>query len=400
MRVLLVQSHPVQYAAPLLRRYAREEGLDARVAFLSLRGAAPSVDRDFGVEVAWDVPLLDGYAWTQPPDRAGSVARRLLGSVNPGLWRIVRRGAFDVVVCYGYRAASFWIAAVAAKSAGAKLMWATDATRISPWARGPLHRWKVPVKKVALPAIFGLADAVLAPSTRTVRFLSGIGVPPSRVFIAPFVVDNEFFERGAAAADREAVRADWGVPADGLVALFAGKLAPWKRPGDLLEAAARVPEVFVVFAGDGVLREELAERARHLGLAERVRFQGFVNQSALPATYRAADVLVLPSEFEPFGLVVNEAFASGTPAIVSTACGAVDDLIREGETGFTYPPGDVAALAGHLEALARSPELRERLVRGARDQIGQWGVDQNVEAFTRAVRAVARGGRADPESAS
>ena len=113
------------------------------------------------------------------------------------------------------------------------------------------------------------------------------------------------------------------MPADGIVALFAGKLAPWKRPGDLLEAAARVPRAFVVYAGDGELREQLAERARRLGLADRVRFLGFVNQSALPATYRAADVLVLPSEFEPFGLVVNEAFASGTPAIVSTACGAV-----------------------------------------------------------------------------
>src|SRR4029453_17946394 len=128
----------------------------------------------------------------------------------------------------------------------------------------------------------------------------------------------------------------WDAPKEAFIALFVGKLVEWKRPVDLMHAAALVPDTWVVFAGDGAPRSHLTELAESLGISERVRFLGFVNQTELPAVYRAADVLVLPSAFEPFGLVVNEAFASGTPAIVSDACGCVDDLIVDGETGFSF----------------------------------------------------------------
>ena len=108
-----------------------------------------------------------------------------------------------------------------------------------------------------------------------------------------------------------------GSPSDAPVALFVAKLVPWKRPQDLLKAAARVEGLHVVLAGSGPLRPELEALAAQKDLSGRVHFLGFVNQSQLPAIYAAADFLVLPSEYEPFGVVVNEAFASGRTAIVS-----------------------------------------------------------------------------------
>src|SRR5207248_580451 len=109
---------------------------------------------------------------------------------------------------------------------------------------------------------------------------------------------------------------------------------PWKRPDDVLSALAQLdsPNAWLVYAGDGQMRADLAALARELGVSERVKFMGFVNQSQLPETYRAADILVLPSEYEPFGLVVNEAMACGLPAIVSDQVGARFDLVRHGET--------------------------------------------------------------------
>jgi glycosyltransferase involved in cell wall biosynthesis len=390
LRVLLVASHPVQYAAPLYRRYEQDERIDVTVAYCSMRGSEVSEDRDLGVTFAWDVPLLEGYRWIHPPDRSGSALKSVLGSANPGLWAKIREGAFDVVVCYGYRSASFWIAAAAARASGARLVWMTDATQLAPRGTGPLDRWKSPVKRLVLPRLFRTGDGVLVPSSRSVAFISSLGVDPSRVFMAPYVVDNEHFERGAAAADPATVRTRWGLPEDAFVAIFVGKLVQWKRPGDLLDAAARLPEVSVVFAGDGVLRTQLERRAACLDMTERVRFLGFVNQSSLPATYRASDVLVLPSEYEPFGLVVNEAFASGIPAIASSACGATGDLVRDNETGFTYPCGDVPALAERLSRLASDFGLRDRLADGARRRISQWGPEQNAEAFARTLLQLMR----------
>jgi len=388
LRILLVLTHPVQYASPLFRRYAHDPGLDVTVAYFSLAGAERAFDPDFGVAVEWDVPLLDGYRWIHPPARGGKVLRTAVGWWNPGVWRLVRRGRFDVVVCYGYRAASFWIAALAARISGAKLVWATDATRLEPRADGALVRAKAPVKRVMVPALLSTGDAVLAPSSRTVAFLNGLGLSRSRVFMTPFVVDNAFFERRAREADPAAVREGWDVPLDAFVSLFSGKLVPWKRPQDLLGAIARLDGGYAVFAGDGPLRDDLAIRAERLGVADRVRFLGFVNQSALPGTYAAADILVLPSEFEPFGLVVNEAFASGTPAIVSSACGVVDDLIRDNETGFAYPCGDVTTLSALIEGLAESRERRDALARGARSRVDAWDVEANAFAFSRAMHRI------------
>jgi glycosyltransferase involved in cell wall biosynthesis len=284
-----------------------------------------------------------------------------------------------VVVCYGYRTASFLIAAAAAKATGSALVLTTDAHQLSP-REG--DSWKVPVKRAILPRVFRMADAVLAPSTRTVRFLGSLGVPSDRVFLTPFAVDNMFFSEASRAADRSATRLEWGVPPEAPVALFVGKLVTWKRPGDLLEAAAQVDRMHVVYAGDGPLKRSLEARADELGMLPRAHFLGFVNQQQLPPIYAGADFLVLPSDHEPFGLVINEAFACGRPAVVSEACGAAGDLVVDGETGFIVPTGDIRALADRLRALADDRELVETMGLKASLQIDRWGPRENAEAFS------------------
>jgi glycosyltransferase involved in cell wall biosynthesis len=222
--------------------------------------------------------------------------------------------------------------------------------------------------------------------------LESLGLPSGRIFLTPYVVDNDFFARGAAAADRAAVRARWDVPAGAFVALFVGKLVRWKRPLDLVEALAMIPDerVRAVFVGEGELREGLCARARELGIAHRTHFVGFQNQTALPAAYAASDVLVLPFAHEPFGLVVNEAFCCGIPAIVSEACGAAGDLVRDGETGYVIPVGDVGALATRLKELAADAAVRARLAAHARARMEAWSPEANADAFAKACQVLAQ----------
>lgn len=387
VKVLLVSSHPVQYAAPLYRLYARDPRLDMTVAYCSLQGAEPGVDPEFGVEVVWDVPLLEGYRWVHPPNRSPRPGLRgFFGLVNPGLARIIWRERPDIVVCYGWWAASFWIAALTAKLAGAKLVFTTDAHTLQP--REGL-RAKAALKRVLLPLFFRLADAAFGPSSRTLALLRSLGVREERLFLTHYVVDNRFFQAGAAAACRIEVRWRWNLPEEAFVVLFVGKLVPWKRPADVLEAVARVPGVFAVLAGEGPLRATLESRAASSDLAGRVRFLGFVNQRALPEVYAASDVLVLTSEYEAFGLVVNEAFCCGLPAIVTEACGAAGDLVRDGETGYIVPVGDVDALADRLRRLASDPELLKTMGEKARARIREWGPEQNARAFAEACLTLA-----------
>src|SRR5207249_1220882 len=98
-RVLLIASHPVQYHAPVFRLMAQNPRLEIQVAYCSLHGAEAALDRDFGVELAWDIPLLEGYPWVHIPHLSRRARPgQFLGLINPGLWKLISSGKYDAVV--------------------------------------------------------------------------------------------------------------------------------------------------------------------------------------------------------------------------------------------------------------------------------------------------------------
>src|SRR6266852_9013044 len=111
-RVVFVCSHPVQYMAQVFREMAQHPKLDIMVAYCGLQGADRGMDPEFGIELAWDVPLLEGYPWVQIPNRSLRPGLgRFWGLFNPGLWKLIREEHFDAIVCHvGYVFSSFWIA--------------------------------------------------------------------------------------------------------------------------------------------------------------------------------------------------------------------------------------------------------------------------------------------------
>jgi glycosyltransferase involved in cell wall biosynthesis len=381
LRVLFVAKRPVQYGAPMFRRYASDPRLEVTVAYCSMQGAVSGMDPEFGIDVAWDIPLLDGYRWVNPRNIAPwpSIGR-FFGLINPGLWSLIRRGHFDIVVCHGYRTASFVIAALAALSAGSRLVLTVDAYGEAPRTGG---RTKAFLRKKFLPWILRAPHGIFVPSSVARRFLSSIGVPIDRIFLTPMVTDADFFAEQSSEVDRPAVRASWGFEQDAFVVAFVGKLVWWKRAGDVLEAVAAL-SISAVLAGDGASRGELERRASDLGVTSRVRFLGFVNQGDLPSVYAASDVLVLPSSYEPFGVVVSEAFACGRSAVVSDACGAVGDLVVDGVTGLVFRTGDVESLVSGLRRLIDDPQVLVSLEGHARERIAQWGWRANQEAVVQA----------------
>ena len=386
LRVLLLCTHPVQYGAPMWRLMAQRPELEVLVAYCSLEGAEAHVDPGFGVEVAWDIPLLDNYPWVQLKNVSPRPANGgFFGLINPGIWRLIRSGKFDTVIIFtGYVCATFWIAAAAAKLSGIPILFGTDAHNLSP--RDALS-WKAKTKKHLWPKLFRLADIVIAPSSGTVALMRSLRISHDRVMLMPYVVHNEWWLEQAARVDRAAVRQSWNIPADAPVVLFCAKLQSWKRPQDLLRAFARanVAGSYLVYAGDGPMKSDLEAEAKALGIADRTHFLGFVNQSGLPRVYCASDLLVLPSEYEPFGVVVNEMMLCGHGAIVSDRVGAKFDLVAEGETGFVYPCGDIDALANLLRRRLSDREALGRYGEAAKLRMAEWSPQAYVDSLIRGV---------------
>jgi len=159
-RVLAIATHPAQYQAPLFRRMAARADLDLHVAYCTLRGAEAAHDPEFGATVKWDIPLLDGYPWTLVPN-SGSGADSFFGLRNSGLWKMIREGHFDAVLCYvGYVRASFWIGCFAAKFSHTAFLFGTDANTLTPRDG---RMWKRRVKRIFWPFLFRIADQVIVP---------------------------------------------------------------------------------------------------------------------------------------------------------------------------------------------------------------------------------------------
>jgi glycosyltransferase involved in cell wall biosynthesis len=384
-RILFVASHPVQYQAPLFRRFAGRPEIDMDVAYCSLRGAEATFDPEFETTVKWDIPLLSGYPWSHVPNK-GSNTESFQGLYNPGLWKLIRTGRYDAVISFvGYVRATFWVTYLAAKFSGARFLFGTDATTLAPRDG---RAWKRSFKNVVWPKLFGLADQVIVPSSGTLDLMQSLGLPPERITLTPYTVDNDWWIEQCKKVDRSAVRASWGASPEDLVILFSAKLQSWKRPLDLLQAFARatISNALLVFAGEGPLREQLESEAKTLGVASRVRLLGFVNQGMLPSVYRSADVMVLPSEYEPFGVVVNEAMCCGCAVVVSDCVGAAKDLVAPTDGGLIYPCGDIEGLTSVLRRIATDRVLLESVRRTCLAHMHSWSPEHNIAATINAIR--------------
>jgi glycosyltransferase involved in cell wall biosynthesis len=214
-------------------------------------------------------------------------------------------------------------------------------------------------------------------------------------FLMPYAVDNAWFAQRTAATDPSKLRTELELTPDRPVILFASKLRMRKHADHLLEAYARLCATqpapgqlpYLLIVGDGEERARLEARTRELAL-EGVRFPGFRNQSELPAFFALADVFVLPSRHEPWGLIVNEAMAAGCAVIISDEVGAHTDLVTDGVEGFVFPVGDIGALTSALTRAVSNPEQTQRMREAARARIASWDFEADIRGLRQALAAV------------
>ncbi|PON14291.1 hypothetical protein C2W62_29835 [Candidatus Entotheonella serta] len=391
-RLGILASHPIQYHSPWFRHLAQH--LDIDVWYAHRPSAQDQAAAGFGVGFHWDIPLLQGYPyrWLRNVSHRPSL-QTFRGCDTPEVYRLCRRSRLDAVLVFGWQHKSAlqairacWRQRLPVLMRGDSHL-LTNRSRLKTALKYGLYRW-------FLPRLSGH----LYVGTRNKAYLEHYGVPPQRLFFAPHCVDNAFWTAAVKRADHTdapaQLRARLGIAPDGFVCLFVGNLIPHKRPEHVIQACTHLvqapagTDVYAICVGDGPLRPQLEHLAHPQG--KRIFFAGFQNQSELPAFYRAADVLILPSkEKETWGLVVNEAAACGTPAIVCDAAGCAPDLIDEGATGYTYPFGDTRALAKRIVALRSAWRRRKQEIRRSlAAKISTYSIEHATQGLIHALDAV------------
>jgi glycosyltransferase involved in cell wall biosynthesis len=339
-------SHPIQYQAPMLRMLAERPEVDLKVFFVSDFSLKDYEDKGFGRKIEWDVPLVDGYEHAFLPRLIERGTRGFFDPFVGGIRSALTERKWDAVWFHGYAHHALLWGIMLASKMGLPIFFRSE-SNLTCTSGG--H-----IKDAFIRWLVGKASALLWVSTVNKEYYLHYGARKDQLFFTPYAVDNDFFrdKMSSAGSQAQAIREQLALSEDIPVILFASKWIKRKNPLLLLDAFARLrdkgAEAYLLYVGDGELRDEMKMRVAELNLDKYVKLLGFKNQTELPGYYALCDVFVLPSNKEPFGLVINEVMNAGKAVITTDEVGAAKDLVRDGVNGFVVPAGDKDVLTEAL----------------------------------------------------
>ena len=288
----------------------------------------------------------------------------------------------DVVVGYGFSLAVLRVARFA-KRRGIPLLIACDGTRETDPVSGPEYLYRR--------ALVSRASGFIAASHGAGEYFVALGASSQDVTVVELTCDLVSIRETCIPDDvSRGLEARIGSSAPRVV--LAARLVPDKRVFEaceaILDVSRAVPDVKLVIAGDGPLRDELERWIRERGMGHVVCL-GLLSGDEMIALYRTADLLLFPSVREKFGMVVIEALASGVPVIAYRKSGAARDLVRDGINGYLIEEGDVMGMAARIRQTLLDPAELSRMKRNAPTVIEEHDVRIEAKKFMGALRAAA-----------
>ena len=374
--VAFVLPEPTPYRNPMLDLLAAREEIDLTAIY-----AGGSVQRrEWELESSHRSVVLEG--------RRIPGAHRVLRHdypLTPGVFGALRAAQPGVVVVSGW--STF---ASQAAIAWCRLRRVPYVLLVESNDRDERPGWRRAVKGAVVPAVVRGAAHVLVVGTLARESMLARGADPARIDVFADTVDVAAFgERADALAPRrDELRREAGVGPDDVAVLSVARLSPEKGLDTLVRAVAAAgdPRLVLVLAGGGPERKRLRALARDTGV--RLVLLPHTPWERISEVYAVADVFALLSTHEPWGVVVNEAAASGLPLLLSDRVGAAHDLLEDGRNGVLVPAGDEAAAGAAVGALAADPDRRRAMGDASRQLVHGWGYEPSIETLLGIVRRI------------
>ena len=368
-------SHAIQYQVPLLKELSNHPEVNLKVYFLYDTSFENRVDIGFGKKIEWDIPLLEGYdheilphdfsdgeiSFSNPKNSLGDVKKALLSQDWDAVW----------FHGYGYKALLYGIWLCARKSIP---FFFRAESNLCCTSQGLL-------KDIFIRWLVRKATGLLWISTDNYHYYKHYGAQDHQLFFVPYAVDNAFFQEktefskiGLNKKNRPVI-------------LYASKFIKRKHAPMLLEAFLESDiDAELWFIGDGEDMSRLQEILSHDQAQKIVKLLGFKNQTELPGYFAQCDVFVLPSEKEPFGLIINEVMNASKAIITTNEVGSARDLIKDGENGWVINAGDKNALKEALVKAIANKEQLQAMGQKSLDRINKWSYKEDICGIVAALK--------------
>ena len=367
------------YRIPLFNALAENRDVDLHVIFLAETDPNLRQWRVYKDEIRFSQQVLP--SWRKKIGRYNVL-------LNHGIARALSSFSPHAILCGGYNYVASW----------QSLVWAQrHSIPFLLWSESNLYELRRGHALVEFlkSEFINRCNAYVVPGHWAREYLRARKIPKDVIFPAPNAVDNDLFGTAAASARQNSAsnRRELSLPERYF--LFVGRLVREKGVFELLTAYAQLNENLrrqfgLVFVGDGVCRDQLREQAASI-YPGTVRFVGFAHREQLATYYALAEMLILPTYSDTWGLVVNEAMACGLPIILSRAAGCGPDLVKENWNGLLIPPRDVFELASAMTTIACNPGLRSTMGAHSSELISHFSPAEWAISIAKALQATVGG---------
>jgi glycosyltransferase involved in cell wall biosynthesis len=372
-KIAIITTHVIQYQVPLFK-ILQDKNIKADIFFASKHGLRSiHKDHEFKIKFNWDAgkDYLKGYQSYFPKKQKSKINDFKLSF--EGIEKIIKKNSYDALILLGWSNLhylnAFWIA----KKNNIKII-----LRAENNLEQKTFFIKAYIKFFILKFFFKHIDFFLSIGKLNNKFYVHHKVKKKKILKAPYFVDNAFFDKKKNTGFKKKSEYD-----KKKLILFVGKLINRKRPLDFLKLAklnSTDQSLHFIMIGDGNLKKKCKEFIKNKKM-KNVTLVGFINQKELSQYYSIGDLFVMTSDYETWGLTINEAMAANIPVICSNKCGAHHDLIKNNKTGYTYVCGDISDLNKKLKLLINNKKLLTKMKHNTKKIISRFTAKKTAEAI-------------------
>lgn len=379
-KLAIITTHPIQYNAPFFKLLADRGVIEIKVFYTWGDGVLKNkYDPGFGKVINWDIPLLEGYQYEFVKNISKNPgSHNFKGIDNPGLLLKIKGWNPDALMVYGWNFKSH-LKALRYFKGKIPIIFRGDSTLLQ-----KRNGIKSLLRKIFLKWVYSHVSYAMYVGTLNKSYYQKFGLKEKNLFFGPHAIDNKRF--GLNIEERRKWRKKLGISENDILLLYAGKIDENKNVAFLARnfTSMKLEGVKLLIAGNGPSEIQLKDEFNGVS---NIIFIDFQNQSNMPALYSMADIFILPSLSETWGLAINEAMAAGKAVLVSKNCGAAVDLVTNGINGYTFDPAIDTDLKEKILLMTSDKEKLDEMGNASLNIIKNWSYEVNCDALERIVNS-------------